>query len=147
MFIAPTAPPGSFHISVLNSTALEATWALPPVRKLNGRVRGFKIFIKKAGASESVIKVGPDVRAYIIGGLAPETAYTISMLVYTVADGPRSVHLTVLTPATGMLNFLEMDRYQHGTVLYLFICHFFSSQSIMILIIIARIQPPSQVSS
>lgn len=37
-------------------------------------------------------------QAYIIGGLLPRTAYTVSILAYTAAgDGPRSLHLTVVT--------------------------------------------------
>ena len=34
---------------------------------------------------------------YIIGGLESRRAYTISVLAYTVADGPRSIHLTAVT--------------------------------------------------
>ena len=37
-------------------------------------------------------------QAYIIGGLQPRTAYTVSILAYTAAgSGPRSIHLTVVT--------------------------------------------------
>lgn len=37
-------------------------------------------------------------QAYIIGGLQPRTAYSVSILAYTAAgNGPRSIHLTVLT--------------------------------------------------
>ena len=35
---------------------------------------------------------------YIVSGLEPGTAYIVSMLAYTVGDGPRSIHLTVITP-------------------------------------------------
>ena len=39
-----------------------------------------------------------NTQAYIVGGLQPRTAYTISVLAYTtVGDGPRSIHLTVVT--------------------------------------------------
>ena len=35
--------------------------------------------------------------AYIVGNLERNTAYTFSVLAYTVADGPKSIHLTVAT--------------------------------------------------
>ena len=35
---------------------------------------------------------------YILSGLDPGKAYIVSVLAYTVGDGPRSIHLTVFTP-------------------------------------------------
>ena len=35
--------------------------------------------------------------AYIVGGLERATPYTFSILAYTVADEPRSIHLTAIT--------------------------------------------------
>ena len=35
--------------------------------------------------------------AYIVGGLERATPYAISVLAYTVADGPRSIYLTAIT--------------------------------------------------
>ena len=34
----------------------------------------------------------------IVSGLELGTAYVVSMLAYTIGDGPRSIHLTVITP-------------------------------------------------
>ena len=37
----------------------------------------------------------------IVGDLEPGTAYSFSVLAYTVADGPRSIYLTLSTFSEG----------------------------------------------
>ena len=101
---APTGPPMSFHVVVLNSTSVEVQYNLPLFELRNGIIRGYKIFVVPADGSEDelVIEI-MDITtfAYIIMGLKPATAYIFSMLAYTVADGPRSIHLTAITHPTG----------------------------------------------
>ena len=38
-----------------------------------------------------------NVTEYLIKGLKPSTSYIVSVLAYTVGDGPRSIHLTGAT--------------------------------------------------
>ena len=108
MFLPPLAPdisPANFHITVLNSTAVEASWTLPTSRTgFNGRLRGFKIVVDKFNVSERKIDI-PDstTLAYVISDLEPATQYAFSMLMYTVADGPEGNHLTVVMPDSGGL--------------------------------------------
>jgi hypothetical protein len=88
----------------LNSTATEVQYDLPPIDSRNGIIRGFKIFTQEAGGdgSEMVIDVmGNSSLAYIVTGLKPATAYSFSMLAYTVADGPRTISLTAITNSEG----------------------------------------------
>ena len=95
----PTAPPTSFHVVVLNTTAIEVQWGLPLYQHRNGIIRGYKLFVQQQGQQERTINiVGNDTTEYIVSGLEPGTAYIVSALAYTVGDGPRSIHLTVLTP-------------------------------------------------
>ena len=95
----PTAPPTSFHVVVLNTTAIEVQWGLPLWNLRNGIIRGYKLFVQQQGRQERMINiVGNDTTEYIVSGLEPGTAYIVSALAYTVGDGPRSIHLTVLTP-------------------------------------------------
>lgn len=96
----PTAPPTSFHVVVLNTTAIEVQWNLPLFQFRNGIIRGYRLFIQQQGEErERMINiVGNDTTEYIISGLEPGTAYIVSALAYTVGDGPRSIHLTVSTP-------------------------------------------------
>ena len=49
------------------------------------------------GGSEIVVDLRENVTVYIIGGLMPSTSYIVSVLAYTVGDGPRSIHLTATT--------------------------------------------------
>ena len=95
----PTGPPTSFHVVVLNTTAIEVQWGLPLWNLRNGIIRGYKLFVQQQGQQERMINIaGNDTTEYIVSGLEPGTAYIVSALAYTVGDGPRSIHLTVLTP-------------------------------------------------
>ena len=97
--IEPTAPPTSFHVVVLNTTAIEVQWDLPLYQHRNGIIRGYKLFVQQQGRQERTINIaGNDTTEYIVSGLEPGTAYIVSALAYTVGDGPRSIHLTVFTP-------------------------------------------------
>ena len=96
----PTGPPTSFHVVVLNTTAIEVQWNLPLFQLRNGIIRGYRLFIQQEGEEQerTINIVGNDTTEYIISGLEPGTAYIVSALAYTVGDGPRSIHLTVSTP-------------------------------------------------
>ena len=101
--------PANFHISVLNSTAVEATWQLPTSRTgLNGVVRGFKIYIEKINGSERIIDLkGADIEVFIITDLEPSAEYLFSILMYTVADGPQGVHLPLTMPdSSELINYI-----------------------------------------
>ena len=89
---------------VLNSTSIEVQYDLPLFAVRNGIIRGYKIVVEEADGdgSETVIDVvGNLTLTYIVNGLKPQTAYVFSVLAYTVADGPRSIHLTAITFSEG----------------------------------------------
>ncbi len=102
-YVAPTGPPRSVHVLVLNSTAVEVQWNYPYWTQRNGIIRGFKVFVQESGsATEQVINVANrNANELIVDGLLPATLYTFSVLAYTVNDGPRSIHLTVSTFSEG----------------------------------------------
>ena len=102
---APSAPPSFFHVVVINSTAIEFQWERPPLEFQNGIIRGYKLFYREQGSMiERMVDVpDPDSTVQIVAGLSPGTAYVCSMLVYTSADGPRTLYLTVSTYANGTL--------------------------------------------
>ena len=124
--VAPTGAPTQFHVVVLNSTSIEVQYELPTIDSRNGIIRGFKIFVEEAGSgdgSEMVFDVmGNSSLAYIVTGLKPATAYIFSMLAYTVADGPRGIHLTAITNAEGVFvkyvynHIHEHKPYHHTTM-------------------------------
>ena len=83
---------------VINSTAIEAVWELPEINLRNGIIRGYKLFVQSMGRDiRNVTITNNQTLAYIVGGLQRSTPYTFSILAYTVADGPRSIHLTAVT--------------------------------------------------
>lgn len=103
MYTAPDVSVTNFHITILNSTAVEAIWRLPrSTIGINGVVRGFKIYVDKVNGSRRVITVEGDmIQAYIITDVESSAQYYFSMLIYTVADGPRSILLPVTMPDSG----------------------------------------------
>ena len=98
-FLAPTGPPTSFDLEVINATAIEAMWNLPGIYVRNGFIRGYKLFVQTRDGTtiRNITIPDNDTMAYIVGGLERATPYTFSILAYTVADGPRSIHLTAVT--------------------------------------------------
>ncbi len=65
----------------------------------NGVIRGFKLFVQPtAGGEEMLFNVtGNQTTEFIATNLTAETEYVVSVLAYTIGDGPRSIHLTVIT--------------------------------------------------
>ena len=64
-----------------------------------------------------------NVTEYLIGGLKPSTSYTVSVLAYTVGDGPRSIRLTGTTNDETVCKFMDrpirMQNYAKNAVCYL----------------------------
>ena len=83
----------------LNTTAIEATWELPSLNVRNGIIRGYRLFVQTGDGRvvRNITISDDDTLGYIVGGLERATAYTFSVLAYTVADGPRSIYLTAVT--------------------------------------------------
>ncbi len=54
---------------------------------------------------EMTVDLNVTQNEYIIGGLKASTRYTVSVLAYTVGDGPRSIHLKVNTNSMDICEF------------------------------------------
>ena len=108
---APSGPPTSVHVVVLNSTAVEVQWNLPLANLRNGVVRGFKVFYEGLGSEQMMDIADGAANEYIVAGLQPGTVYTFSVLAYTVGDGPRSFRLTVSTFSAGLYSAYELTTH------------------------------------
>jgi hypothetical protein len=89
---------------VLNSTAIEFQWELPPTEFQNGIIRGYKLFTREQGSSDAEMMIDVpdgDANEFIVTGLTAGTAYVCSMLAYTSLDGPRTFFLTASTYENG----------------------------------------------
>ena len=87
---------------VLNSTAILVEWDLPLPDLRDGVIRGYKVFVQPLGGDEMTFRIrGNSTNVYVVTGLQPKTAYSISVLAYTVGDGPRTLRLTAITTSRG----------------------------------------------
>ena len=104
---APDGPPTSFHIAVLSCNSIRAEWGLPLPNNRNGVIRGFKLFVQpSAGGEEQLYNImGNDTTQIMVSNLTGNTEYILSILAYTVGDGPRSIFLTVTTNTEEICEF------------------------------------------
>ena len=75
-------------------------WELPAPNQRSGFIRGYRLFVQNTGGDiiRNITITNSETLAYVVGGLQRATPYTFSILAYTVADGPRSIYLTAITP-------------------------------------------------
>uniref|UniRef100_A0A8C2ZWA9 protein-tyrosine-phosphatase n=1 Tax=Cyclopterus lumpus TaxID=8103 RepID=A0A8C2ZWA9_CYCLU len=100
----PGAPPRRVEVEVLNSTALKVMWrSLTPGRQ-HGQIRGYQVHYVRVENGESrglpLIKdvMLADAQEMVIGGLKPDTTYSITVAAYTTkGDGARSKPKLVVT--------------------------------------------------
>uniref|UniRef100_A0A671Z4D6 protein-tyrosine-phosphatase n=1 Tax=Sparus aurata TaxID=8175 RepID=A0A671Z4D6_SPAAU len=100
----PGAPPRRVEVEVLNSTALKVMWRSLTPGKQNGQIRGYQVHYVRVENGESrglpLIKdvMLADAQEMVIGGLKPDTTYSITVAAYTTkGDGARSKPKLVVT--------------------------------------------------
>uniref|UniRef100_A0A8C4IQG7 protein-tyrosine-phosphatase n=1 Tax=Dicentrarchus labrax TaxID=13489 RepID=A0A8C4IQG7_DICLA len=109
----PGAPPRRVEVEVLNSTALKVMWRSLTPGKQHGQIRGYQVHYVRVENGESrglphikdVMLADAqwetdDTAEYemVIGGLKPDTTYSITVAAYTTkGDGARSKPKLVVT--------------------------------------------------
>ncbi|KAJ0065034.1 hypothetical protein NL108_001026, partial [Boleophthalmus pectinirostris] len=100
----PGAPPRRVEVEVLNSTALKVMWRSLIPGKQHGQIRGYQVHYVRVENGESrglpLIKdvMLADAQEMVIGGLKPDTTYSITVAAYTTkGDGARSKPKLVVT--------------------------------------------------
>ncbi|KAG7456890.1 hypothetical protein MATL_G00240710 [Megalops atlanticus] len=100
----PGAPPRRVEVEVLNSTALRAMWRSVLPGKQHGQIRGYQVHYVRVenGESRGLPRIKDvmlaDAQEMIIGGLQPDTTYSITVAAYTTkGDGARSKPKLVVT--------------------------------------------------
>ncbi|XP_028260589.1 receptor-type tyrosine-protein phosphatase S isoform X5 [Parambassis ranga] len=100
----PGAPPRRVEVEVLNSTALKVMWRSVMPGKQHGQIRGYQVHYVRVENGESrglpLIKdvMLADAQEMVIGGLKPDTTYSITVAAYTTkGDGARSKPKLVVT--------------------------------------------------
>uniref|UniRef100_H3CFH4 Fibronectin type-III domain-containing protein n=1 Tax=Tetraodon nigroviridis TaxID=99883 RepID=H3CFH4_TETNG len=113
----PGAPPRRVEVEILNSTAIKVMWRSLTPGKQNGQIRGYQVHYVRVENGESrglpLIKdvmladaqwETDDTAEYemVIGGLKPDTTYSITVAAYTTkGDGARSKPKLVATKGAG----------------------------------------------
>ena len=90
----PSRPPANFNVTAISSTSVTASWELPLPDDRKGIIKGFKLFYKKKGSSESQTVepiISGSIQNKVVTGLDEYTEYEFQVLAYTsVGDGPKS---------------------------------------------------------
>ncbi|KAM6457489.1 receptor-type tyrosine-protein phosphatase F isoform 8-T10 [Liasis olivaceus] len=109
----PSAPPRKVEVESVNSTAIRVSWKSPISNKQHGQIRGYQVtyvkmennepvgphVIKDVMVAESQLRLKDSAdHETIIGGLLPETTYSVSIAAYTTkGDGARSKAKVIAT--------------------------------------------------
>ncbi|KAJ8356844.1 hypothetical protein SKAU_G00196380 [Synaphobranchus kaupii] len=100
----PGAPPRRVEVEVLNSTAIIVSWRSLLSGRQHGQIRGYQVHYVRVenGESRGLPRIKDvmlaDAQEMIIGGLQPDTTYSITVAAYTTkGDGARSKPKLVVT--------------------------------------------------
>ncbi|KAM5247988.1 receptor-type tyrosine-protein phosphatase F isoform 6-T6 [Ctenodactylus gundi] len=100
----PSGPPRKVEVEPLNSTAVHVSWKLPVSSKQHGQIRGYQVtYVRLENDEPRGPPIIQDVmlseaQETTIGGLTPETTYSITVAAYTTkGDGARSKPKIVTT--------------------------------------------------
>ncbi|XP_062835748.1 receptor-type tyrosine-protein phosphatase F isoform X16 [Anolis carolinensis] len=109
----PGAPPRKVEVESANSTAIRVSWKSPISNKQHGQIRGYQVtyvkmennepvgphLIKDVVVAESQLRFKDSAdHETVIGGLSPETTYSVSIAAYTTkGDGARSKAKVITT--------------------------------------------------
>uniref|UniRef100_A0A8C1T8A8 protein-tyrosine-phosphatase n=1 Tax=Cyprinus carpio TaxID=7962 RepID=A0A8C1T8A8_CYPCA len=121
----PGAPPRRVEVEVLNSTAIKVMWRSLLPGKQHGQIRGYQVHYVRVENGESrglpLIKdiMLADAQEMVIGGLQPDTTYSITVAAYTTkGDGARSKPKLVVTKgAVPGPPFLSVNQNSETTAL------------------------------
>ncbi|KAG7471847.1 hypothetical protein MATL_G00102400 [Megalops atlanticus] len=110
----PLEPPMEVGVSLINSTAVQVTWA--PINKdtVRGHLHGYRVHLHKPSAgghdrwergrreeeeSILVVQTRPNEEKKLLGGLQPYTHYSVTVTVFnSKGEGPHSEPLPFRTP-------------------------------------------------
>uniref|UniRef100_A0A672PZ33 protein-tyrosine-phosphatase n=1 Tax=Sinocyclocheilus grahami TaxID=75366 RepID=A0A672PZ33_SINGR len=121
----PGAPPRRVEVEVLNSTSIKVMWRSLLPGKQHGQIRGYQVHYVRVENGESrglpLIKdiMLADAQEMVIGGLQPDTTYSITVAAYTIkGDGARSKPKLVVTKgAVPGPPFLSVNQNSETTAL------------------------------
>ena len=96
-FVAPSSSPRSIHLASVNSTSINTTWEPPPVPEQNGAIREYRINLTEINTG-TVFNFNFQELFQLFTELHPYYTYEIVVAAVTVAVGPYSIPVQIITP-------------------------------------------------
>ena len=96
---APSGSPANFQASALDSRSIQLSWDPLPLAQQNGIVRQYRVTIVDiAGETRVIYTTATSVN---IAALNPFTMYTCLVAAETIAVGPSTLPVQLVTPQDG----------------------------------------------
>ena len=103
LYVAPSAPPQGFTGSNQSSTAIVLSWMLPPAIDINGIIQYYTVELDEVwtGHTFTFHPISPNIS---VRALHPYYIYQCRVAAYTVALGPFTSNLQIVTGEDGKQN-------------------------------------------
>lgn len=100
--LAPSAPPANILATSTTFDTIFITWAEVPLQERNGIVRKYRVYVKNSDQIlEHTSTVDSRLRSLVVLNLVRNTFYCVQLMAHTVADGPLSACVGVVTLEKG----------------------------------------------
>ena len=100
--LAPSAPPANILATSTTFDTIFITWGEVPMRDRNGIVRKYRVYVTNSDQIlQHMSTVDAHVTSLIVSSLVHNTDYCVQLMAYTVADGPLSACVDVITLEKG----------------------------------------------
>ena len=131
--VAPSEPPQRLSGSNQSSTAIFLSWSTPPAIDINGVIRYYTVQLDEVwtGRTLTFHPISPNIS---IRGLHPYYVYHCRVAAYTVALGPFTYNLQIVTGEDGKYTVFHSNK----TKILLYSCACYLLQPLQLL------QPTSQ---
>ena len=103
LYVAPSTPPQGFTGSNQSSTAIVLSWMLPPAIDINGIIQYYTVELDEVwtGHTFTFHPISPNIS---VRALHPYYIYQCRVAAYTVALGPFTSNLQIVTGEDGKQN-------------------------------------------
>ena len=105
-FAAPSVSPGNFQARVLDSRTMQLSWDPLPSALQNGIVRQYIVTILDIAGKARVINTTET--SVKVASLNPFTTYTCTVAAETIAVGPYTLPVQIVTPQDGKHRYIAI---------------------------------------
>ena len=99
-YTAPSSPPTSLNVTVVDSRTVYISWNPPPADQINGVLTGYTVNVSVTD-TQNQAEYHSSTTELTLSGLHPFYTYTFIVSAVTVAPGPFSMEYVITTPADG----------------------------------------------